>query len=272
LSRRDYDLNRTIAKEDVRYLNNYIELTSRKNSGEVLDNLHALENDIFQIEKKPIDLALATNMISVGLDVSRLGLMTVNGQPKTTAEYIQATSRVGRDIEGGPGLVVVLYDVSRSRDRSHFETFQYYHSKLYASVEPTSVTSFSTPVMKRFMHAVIISILRWGKDFSVSSERPFPPNDSDKEIISNFIINRIKKIDSNLISDAEKAIKSVFYRWENNVPEVYVAHEMNNEDVPLMYTSGKMQKKSWENRSFATPTSMRNVDQMSHIKIIMGEN
>jgi ATP-dependent helicase YprA (DUF1998 family) len=105
----------------------------------------------------PYDMVLCSNMISVGLDVPRLGLMAVIGQPKTTAEYIQATSRIGRAF---PGLVVTLYNWTRSRDRSHYERFVPYHSRLYAEVEATSVTPYSTRARDRALHAVLATLVR----------------------------------------------------------------------------------------------------------------
>lgn len=105
----------------------------------------------------PYDMVLCSNMISVGLDVPRLGLMSVIGQPKTTAEYIQATSRIGRVY---PGLIVTLYNWTRSRDRSHYERFVPYHSRLYAEVEATSVTPWSTRARDRALHAVFVILAR----------------------------------------------------------------------------------------------------------------
>lgn len=112
----------------------------------------------------PIDVLLATNMISVGVDVPRLGLMVVEGQPKYTSEYIQATSRIGRRY---PGLVVTVYNWARPRDLSHYERFEHYHATLYQQVEALSVTPFSPRAIDRGLTALLVSFLRlYGFDFN----------------------------------------------------------------------------------------------------------
>ena len=98
-------------------------------------------------------------MISVGLDITRLGLMVVLGQPKAAAEYIQATSRVGRD-EAKPGLVVTLLNVHRPRDRSHYERFEAFHASFYRAVEATSVTPFAPRALDRALPAVVVALAR----------------------------------------------------------------------------------------------------------------
>ncbi len=135
------------------------ELTSRKSTNQVAETKRRLALPFH--EKERVDVALATNMISVGLDITRLGLMVVLGQPKTTSEYIQATSRVGRD-ENKPGLVVTLMNIHRPRDRSHYERFEAYHETFYRDVEATSVTPFSPRALDRGLAAVLLSMARHG--------------------------------------------------------------------------------------------------------------
>ncbi len=117
---------------------------------------------------KPIDVLLATNMLSVGVDVKRLGLMVVAGQPKTTAEYIQATSRVGRN---HPGLVVTVFNWARPRDLSHYETFEHYHATFYKHVEALSVTPFSPGALSRGLAGLLVACIRLrGVEFNANDK------------------------------------------------------------------------------------------------------
>src|SRR5262249_14774472 len=113
------------------------------------------------LDKDRVDVAIATNMISVGLDIQRLGLMVVLGQPKTCAEYIQATSRVGRDPQK-PGLVVTLLNIHRPRDRSHYDRFELFHQSFYRTVEAPSVTPFSPRALDRALAATLVALSRLG--------------------------------------------------------------------------------------------------------------
>lgn len=131
------------------------EMTSRKRSSEIPHELEILERR--RGEPEAADVVLATNMISVGVDVDRLGLMVVMGQPQTSSEYIQATSRVGRRM---PGLVVTVYNSGRSRDLSHYENFAAYHRMLYRHVEATGATPFAPRARDRALHAVLVSLAR----------------------------------------------------------------------------------------------------------------
>ncbi len=137
-----------------------VELTSRVGTADVAEARRRLALD-FTCEKERVDTALATNMISVGLDITRLGLMVVSGQPKTASEYIQATSRVGRD-PARPGLVVTLLNVHKPRDRSHYERFPAFHESFYRHVEATSVTPFSARALDRALPAVTVALARLG--------------------------------------------------------------------------------------------------------------
>ena len=134
-----------------------VELTSRVSTDKVSDAKRCLALPFS--EKDRVDVAIATNMISVGLDITRLGLMVVFGQPKTSAEYIQATSRVGRDYER-PGLVVTILNIHKPRDRSHYERFAAFHESFYRSVEATSVTPFSPRALDRGLAGTLVALAR----------------------------------------------------------------------------------------------------------------
>ncbi|MFF4019258.1 helicase-related protein [Streptomyces sp. NPDC001843] len=152
------DYLRLLADRDgtaVRPSNRYSELTSRVDASLIPARLKEIEKRYPDPDVR--DVLLATNMIAVGVDVDRLGLMAVMGQPQTTAEYIQATSRVGR---AHPGLVAVMLNSVRPRDRSHYENFLHFHSALYREVESTSVTPFSARSRDRGLHAVVVALAR----------------------------------------------------------------------------------------------------------------
>ena len=134
-----------------------LELTSRVSTNQVSEAKRRLAQTF--AEEDRVDLALATNMISVGLDITRLGLMVVLGQPKMSAEYIQATSRVGRD-PNRPGLIITLLNVHKPRDRSHYEHFGFYHETFYRTVEATSVTPFSPRALDRALAAALVAFAR----------------------------------------------------------------------------------------------------------------
>jgi hypothetical protein len=144
--------------QDRKTFSEVVELTSRVTTDKVADARRRLETPFYRIDQR-VDCAIATNMISVGLDIQRLGLMVVLGQPKTHAEYIQATSRVGRD-DARPGLVVTLLNVHKPRDRSHYERFRHYHETFYRSVEVGSVTPFSARALDRGFAGALVGLSR----------------------------------------------------------------------------------------------------------------
>ncbi len=140
-----------------RLLQEPVELTSREKAGAIKQAKDRLNRP--HSAKDHVDVLLASNMISVGVDIDRLGLMVVAGQPKSTSEYIQASSRVGRQT---PGLVVTCFNVRRPRDRSHYERFVAYHQSFYRYVEATSLTPFSGPALDRGLAGTLMAMARLG--------------------------------------------------------------------------------------------------------------
>jgi len=148
--------------QDRKNFSEVVELTSRVPTDKIAEARRRLGVHFHDIKER-VDCAIATNMISVGLDIPRLGLMVVLGQPKTHAEYIQATSRVGRD-EERPGFVVTLLNIHKPRDRSHYERFRHYHETFYRSVEVGSVTPFSARALDRGFAGALVGLARHAEE------------------------------------------------------------------------------------------------------------
>ena len=253
-----------------RFLNASVELTSRVQSSEIPAILQRL---FTPYDGSPtsdvVDVCFATNMIQVGLDVPRLSLMTIVGQPKTTSEYIQASSRVGRDINR-PGIVVTNYNPFKPRDRSHYEHFRSYHQGIYRHVEPTSVTAFAAPVRERALHALVVILCRFWGDDQLRDRPDQPPNNELVQRIKASIRERVNAIDPAEWPGTETLIDEIIHRWSTTRPSRYGGFGRPDEDIPLMFPAGGQQHPLWQNWPYATPTSMRNVDAECSARPLFG--
>ncbi len=261
-----------------RSISNIRELTSRVSSQDIpkyLDNLEVKFKSEFDVatgkyvtrwqegDTRAIDVVLATNMLSVGVDVNRLGLMAVNGQPKGTAEYIQATSRVGRSF---PGLVCTVLTWARPRDLSHYETFEHYHATFYKHVEAQSVTPFSPRAMDRGLTGAMLSLMRLEND-------AFSPNEGAGQLSTS---NQVEMTDAikilatragNVAEDnsrkqlAESELKERADEWAKkaSIGGRILAYEKRGPEkdktVNLIESPGL---KPWDN--WTVPMSMREVE------------
>jgi hypothetical protein len=221
--------------EDRKIAYEVVELTSRVSTDKVADAKRKLGRSFHEDDR--VDVAIATNMISVGLDIVRLGLMVVLGQPKTSAEYIQATSRVGRDPER-PGLVVTLLNIHRPRDRSHYERFTAYHESFYRSVEATSVTPFSPRAMDRGLAGTAVALARLGLS-AMTPPRGAGAIQTELGRLS-FVVDAIaerasthKKMDNverdALRQNVRHRLNDLLNAWEQ------IAHDYSNQGVQLQY-------------------------------------
>lgn len=192
-----------------------VELTSRMSNDEISK---IIQEDLKRPYRKDdhdqvYDFVLASNMISVGVDVGRLGTMAVAGQSKTNAEYIQATSRVGRT---NPGLVFTVYNASRSRDRSHYEQFSRYHSALYRYVEATSLTPFSDRARDRGLQALFITLCRYycpallADDAACNFRRDLP----EVKVVEQIIYRYVDQVDPREKDKVLSEIKDIERKWE----------------------------------------------------------
>lgn len=256
------------------------ELTSRASA----DELKRTKSNLAVRRAAPsgdsLDVVLASNMISVGLDVDRLGLMVVTGQPKTTSEYIQATSRVGRAY---PGLVVTCLNVMRPRDRSHYERFDAYHASFYREVEATSVTPFSHQTLERGLVGTLISIIRHSIE---EMDRPdgvmnLHAHRAAAEETLEFLVRRAQTHRGAVDVHSEQRIgdhvrargRNFFDAWERVVDDArgsgkrtYSKLDGSKRDAPaLLFTATDDKPINRDEQNFEAPMSMRDVEPTAHI-------
>lgn len=253
---------------DMKPLSNeyeYGELTSRKSAREIAEVRNQLDRQHYP-SPGALNYVLSSNMLSVGIDINRLGLMTVYGQPKLTAEYIQATSRVGRS---NPGLVIVLLHMLRTRDKSHYEQFQRYHQTLNKMVEPTSAAPYACRAMDKALHAVFITLVRHCCP-TMRSNRDAAKFRNDNPHIKQLydeVINIIDKRSKETAEYAKGILEEFIDMWQEAATNrgVHFQYQLMNkseDDTDALLIPAERS----ENAAFPpTMNSMRNVDTQSGV-------
>ncbi len=252
------------------------ELYSLVDAGDINVRLKRLERSLPRNiedgadDQQHADICLATNMIATGLDVPRLGLMFIHGQPKTTAEYIQASSRVGRSIHTGPGLVFTHYSGVKPRDASIFEHFSSYHERIYAQVEPTSVTSWSIRVREKALHAIILGLVR---HYSKNRRHQLGPIEVElKSYIRKLLLDRAQQVMgeevdlSGWIDEFLEAVERFTYYGDmsNNT----LRQAIRWPKTAMMNASKPKEITEWPRfHCLPTPATMRSVDSNSKLTI-----
>lgn len=241
------------------------ELSANLKDSEIPEALHQLGTSI--PDQSALDFVACTNMLSVGVDVQRLGLMLVNGQPKTVSEYIQASSRVGRDSKRLPGIVLALFSPSKPRDRSHYEFFRAFHKGYYRHVEPTSVTPFAQPAQSRGLHGAFLALVRMVSSLHANNDasKIGARMDEIRQLTDQFL-ERVKEAQDGNILETRECLERFVEFW---------AESATAQGSNLRFQSGGRQHanlirpfrvpgKGWE-----TLQSLRNVDTPLKLKVPM---
>ncbi|EHL79384.1 helicase-related protein [Bacillus smithii] len=254
---------RTGTLNNMRFVNKVLQLSSSKQSHEIAQSIDDLKT-IYSAEKnRAIDLCLASSIIEVGVDIDRLSVMAIVGQPKLTAQYIQVSGRVGRRWWERPGVIFTVYSNTKSRDKSHFEHFMEYHQKLYAQVESTSVTPFSDSSLDRGLHAVIVGYIRQALNETLAHTPD--SNEINRHLKSHIfpfierIVERAKLVDKEQLEELRKRTVNILNQLRKNRYTTWEVDENKNIDG-YMYQAGSNPSMLIQNGSVSMINSMRNVD------------
>lgn len=254
--------------EPVREVHLVQELTSRLTQSELGEVLADLQRSTASGEG--VDVALATNMISVGIDVGRLGIMVINGQPKTVAEYIQASSRVGRKTD--PGLVVAVYNDGKARDRSRFETFRTWHETLYREVEATSVTPFASRARDRGLTAVLVALVRHLVPAMAANPLVSGEEGALREV-AEVIRRRVEVIDPEEVHHASQELEDIIHEWLLR-EDLQHYHDERHAASSLMVSSEYAAARRARGRigvsAWPVPSSMRSVEPPTRVVVLPG--
>lgn len=243
-----------------------VELTSNVHADELPEIITRLETRVGR--QDAVDVLATTNMLSVGIDIRRLGVMLMNGQPKTTSEYIQATSRVGRSASR-PGLVVTLLRANKPRDRSHYESFRAYHESLYRNVEPTSVTPWSLASRERSLRAAFVLLVRHGVGLRRNEQAgDFSADDPLVRRALDQLVEAARSADPDEAEASERELRRIAREWHEH------AEVLTERGERLYYRSrthaALLKDFGAKGEGWPTAHSMRSVDRQVRI-LAVGE-
>jgi hypothetical protein len=247
------------------------ELTSRLSQAEIVGMMGLLSTAYDQADNKSLDVCLASSIIEVGVDIDRLSLMGVVGQPKTTAQYIQVTGRVGRRWWERPGLILTIYNPSKSRDRSHFEQFHSYHRRLYERVEPTSATPFALSAIRRALPGALIAWSRQQSDASVQNFSAYEDAiNAGYELLRERCINvQVAEDQARSLQELDTVRQEIEAKW-NQGPLEWEEFPQSVLGEYLMLWPGQFATIVQKQRGIVVPSSMRQVDGSAELTITQG--
>lgn len=269
----DSRLGHLASREGIRSRHMYLEeLSSRLSQAEIVALKDRLAKKIISgVEGGRVDACLSSNIIEVGVDIERLSLMAVVGQPKSTASYIQASGRVGRKWWERPGLIVTLLNPRKSRDASHFEQFHTYHRRLYERVEPTSATPFSIAAMQRGFFGAMLAHVR--QQVAYDNPGSFQSFEGPLDRVFSLFRDRCQAVGLEE-GDQERSLKELDVlfeklkqRWRSFSPQQWNDWNQPSSVFPLMLVPGKFATGEQKRKGFEVPTSLRQVDAQAELSI-----